>query len=176
MGTSFSHVCDTVLQKKPGRAREVWQYILVINMASLNFSWDNVYNYDIIFRQLMEFNPSRSWAVTYNQMWNLSMTNPLPKKSGSNLGNRFGQYQSSASGNGSSKNNRPQGKRIKSDYGWSFNKGLKCKFGKSCRYIERCSYCDSVSHGVVACPKLERKDKEKDSNPGAGNSSNKSDN
>ena len=25
----------------------------------------------------MEFNPSRSWAVTYNQMWNLSMTNPL---------------------------------------------------------------------------------------------------
>ena len=63
--------------KNPGRSREVWQYISVINSASLAFSWDNVYNYDIVFRQLMEFNPSRSWAVTYNQMWNLSMTNPL---------------------------------------------------------------------------------------------------
>ena len=61
----------------PQRAREIWQYISVINTASMSYSWDNVYNYDITFRQLMEFNPNHSWAVTYNQMWNLAMTNPI---------------------------------------------------------------------------------------------------
>ena len=27
----------------------------------------------------MAFNPNHSWAVTYNQMWNLSMRDPIPK-------------------------------------------------------------------------------------------------
>ena len=63
----------------PNRSREIWQYISVINTAASAYIWDNVYNYDIIFRQLMEFNPARSWAVTYNQMWNLSMREPLQK-------------------------------------------------------------------------------------------------
>ena len=61
----------------PIRAREIWQYISVINTFSASFIWENVYQYDIVFRQLMEFNPSRSWAVTYTQMWNLTMTTPL---------------------------------------------------------------------------------------------------
>ena len=59
--------------KNPDRSREIWQYVSVISTASMSFNCDNVYNYDIVFRQLMEFNPSRSWAVTYNQMWNLSI-------------------------------------------------------------------------------------------------------
>ena len=63
----------------PHRAKEIWQYISVINTAAAAYSWDNVYNYDITFRHLMAFNPNRSWAVTYNQMWNLSMRDPLPK-------------------------------------------------------------------------------------------------
>ena len=64
----------------PHTAKEIWQYITVINTAALAYSWDNVYNYDITFRHLMAFNPQRSWAVTYNQMWNLSMRDPLPKQ------------------------------------------------------------------------------------------------
>ena len=63
----------------PQRAKEIWQYIAVINTAASAYVWDNVYNYDITFRHLMAFNPNRSWAVTYNQMWNLSMRDPLPK-------------------------------------------------------------------------------------------------
>ena len=76
--------------ENPLRAREIWQYISVINTASLAYSWENVYNYDIIFRQLMEFNPTRSWAVTYNQMWNLLMTNPITGN-GQRQRNSFGQ-------------------------------------------------------------------------------------
>ena len=63
----------------PHRSKEIWQYITVINTAASSYLWDNVYNYDITFRHLMAFNPQRSWAVTYNQMWNLSMRDPLPK-------------------------------------------------------------------------------------------------
>ena len=52
----------------PGRAKEIWQYISVINTASSSFQWENVHNYNVTFRQLMAFNPKRSWAITYNQM------------------------------------------------------------------------------------------------------------
>ena len=55
----------------PNRSREIWQYISVINTAASSYMWDNVYSYDVVFRQLMEFNPACSWAVTYNQMCNL---------------------------------------------------------------------------------------------------------
>ena len=123
----------------------------------MSYNWDNVYNYDIVFRQLMEFNPNRSWAVTYNQMWNLSMTNPITQ----------GQSRRSGGGGnhpcGSNSNNSNHGAgyaKKKIDYCWSFNKGAKCKFGKKCKFIERCSYCDDPSHGVVKCTKLDKKDKE----------------
>ena len=65
---AFRMYATIYCSKNPNRSREIWQYISVINTASMAYNWDNVYGYDIIFRQLMEFNPSRSWAVTYNQM------------------------------------------------------------------------------------------------------------
>ena len=64
----------------PSRAKEIWQYITVINTAASSFIWENVYNYDVTFRQLMQFNPTRSWVVMYNHMWSLSMRDPLPSK------------------------------------------------------------------------------------------------
>ena len=113
----------------PQRAREIWQYISVISTASMSYNWDNVYNYDVVFRQLMEFNPKRSWAVTYNQMWNLSMTNPINHNQ--NRRATFGGFTSQssfASVSGSLKR--------KLDYCGSFNKATKCKFGKKCKFID----------------------------------------
>ena len=107
----------------PQRSKEIWQYISVINTAASAYAWDNVYNYDITFRHLMAFNPGRSWAVTYNQMWNLSMRDPLPK----NQYNK-GHFQfHGQKGNNSNHNGHSQKK--KSDYCWDFNKGIPCKFG-----------------------------------------------
>ena len=34
----------------PNRAREIWQYVSVINTASMAYNWENVYNYDMVFR------------------------------------------------------------------------------------------------------------------------------
>ena len=136
----------------PQRSKEIWQYITVINTASSSYLWENVYNYDITFRHLMAFNPQRSWAVTYNQMWNLSMRDPIPK---SNRNTQFAHYSNGQTGKSSSAN---QGqKRNKSDYCWNFNKGVPCKFGNKCKFVEKCKYCDSSAHGVHACPKLQKR-------------------
>ena len=144
----------------PQRSKEIWQYIAVINTAAASYQWHNIYNYDMTFHHLMAFNPNRSWAVTYNQMWNLSMKDPLIK----GHVNRGGQYANAVGNNnfqGNSGNFHQRGgnnKSKKSDYCWNFNKGLKCKFGKSCKFIERCSYCDSPTHGVTNCHKLEKRE------------------
>ena len=141
--------------KNPNIAREIWQCVSVINTASMSYNWENVYHYDVVFRQLMEFNPSRSGAVTYNQMWNLSMTTPLVHST-SNRRNSF------SGANTLNNNNWTNNVKRKLDYCWSFNKGVKCKFGKKCKFIERCSYCDEASHGVHNCNKLDKKDRDKD--------------
>ena len=98
----------------------------------------------------MEFNPVQSWAVTYNQMWNLSMREPLTNRVAKNFPGSGG------SGGGEHHGHVAKGKK-KPDYCWSFNKGIKCKWGKNCKFIECCKYCDSSAHGVNVCPKLDRK-------------------
>ena len=45
---------------QPNRAKEISQYVAVINTAASSFLWENVYEYDNVFRHLMAFNPSRS--------------------------------------------------------------------------------------------------------------------
>ena len=82
----------------PYRAKEIWQYISVISTATSSYIWDNVYSYDVTFRQLMAFNPSRSWAVTYNQMWNLSMREPIQRNKYANNFGYGGGSSSSAGG------------------------------------------------------------------------------
>ena len=147
----------------PHRSKEIWQYITVINTATSYYTWENVYNYDITFRHLMAFNPQRSWAVTYNQMWNLSMRDPLRKTNFNE--NPTAHYSGGGyttpkypNGNNNSNNNPMQVRRNKSDYCWNFNKGVPCKFGAKCKFIERCKYCDSPTHGVNACSKLQKKE------------------
>ena len=145
----------------PQRSKEIWQYIAVINTAAAAYSWENVYNYDITFRHLMAFNPNRSWAVTYNQMWNLSMRDPISKQTqnySGKLSNNF-SYQGQAGFQHYGQNGTSNGNPVKnkSDYCWSFNRGETCKFGNRCHFIERCSYCDSPNHPIIHCPKAKKK-------------------
>ena len=155
----------------PNRSREIWQYVSVIHTAASTFLWDNVAQYDYTFRHLMAFNPLRSWALTYNQMWNICMKDPISRAGNGQFGGGSTNYtQNKSFGQGSSK---------KPSYCWAFNKNVKCKFGKSCKFVERCSYCDKASHGVISCPKLERKDfstsKKSKSYHGNGGSTSKQD-
>ena len=145
----------------PSRSKEIWQYVSVISTAASSFVWDNVANYDYTFRQLMAFNPKRSWAITYHHMWSLAMKDPLPKNHVQRQVNYFGGGGSSGS-NGNITPRTPQSTKKQGSkkwtksptYCWSFNRGLKCKYGSNCRYIERCSFCDATTHGVNVCPKM----------------------
>ena len=51
-------------------------------------------------------------------------------------------------------------KRKKTQHCWNFNRGQVCKYGHKCRFVERCSFCDSGAHGIVNCPTADKKDKE----------------
>ena len=139
----------------PSRAKEIWQYVSIIHTAANSFVWDNVASYDYTFRHLMEFNPHRSWATTYTQMWNLSMRESITKTNFKSANNSFAYLGNST--------NPVQKTPNKNDYCWSYNKGQKCKFGKSCRFIEHCSYCDSNNHGRYNCNKLAACKKQSDS-------------
>ena len=132
-------------QANPSRSAEIWQYVFVINSAASTYLWENVANYDYTFRQLMACNPMRNWSNIYLQMWNLTMRDVIPR-------NTYGTL--------SFDNNNPRrnssGKRGKKgvSYCWSFNRGEKCKFDPNCKFIKRCSYCDSAAHGQFECPRL----------------------
>ena len=159
---AFRIYASTYCAANPHRSKEIWQYISVINTASSAYIWDNVYDYDMTFRRLMEFNPTRNWAVTYNQMWNLCMREPLPARS------TFIPQKSNSGFNGRVSNTGHK-KRKKPQHCWNFNKGQVCKYGAKCRFVERCSYCDSAAHGIVNCPTADKKDKEAAMAMGNGN-------
>ena len=79
------------------------------------------------------------------------MRDPLPNK-----GPSFRSavvHQGSTQHPGSSKKS---GK--KPEYCWNFNKGIKCKYGKKCCFVEHCNYCDLPAHGVNVCTKLDGKE------------------
>ena len=128
----------------PGRAAEIWQYVHIINVAASAYTWDNIANYDYTFRQLMAANPKRSWAKIYNQMWNISMRDPVSR----NAPNFSGSSQTGGKGF------KGEGKKNKPKYCWAVNRGEKCKDGEKCKFVHRCSYCDAGGHGRNACPKL----------------------
>ena len=130
-------------EANPGRAAEIWQYVHIINMASSTYTWENVSNYDVTFRHLMAANPHRSWAKIYQQMWSLSMRDFVQRNYVNN-----GPVQRNGSGG------RPeaQGSNKKIKYCWAFNRG-NCKEGLKCKFVNRCSICDSSLHGKNSCDK-----------------------
>ena len=148
----------------PHRAKEIWQYISVINTAASSYIWENVYNYDVVFCHLMAFNPQRNWSTMYNQMWNLSMKDPLPKNHNNrgSFPHSFSQASNATGPSVANSSSTTQSKKGKKNiHCWNFNKGIKCKYGNQCRFIERCSYCDSPSHPIIQCPKIDKKERER---------------
>lgn len=84
----------------PEHMNELLQYSHIIQTASLNHSWEAVYNYDISFREIMSEQPQTHWGVISQQTWTLELgdnsARPMPpvaagglstKKSGTNQKN-----------------------------------------------------------------------------------------
>ena len=126
----------------PERASEIWQYVYVIHTAAVSNPWENVYYYDINFRELVASKPWRSWGKTYTQGWNMTFNNS----------NNNSTYQ-----HANSKPNQ-QGhvsgyKTWKDDCCWRFNKNKCKKSGNDCNYDHRYTFCSGWIHGFHNCRK-----------------------
>ena len=140
----------------PERSVEIWQYMHVINIAASTYQWSNVAYYDMTFRQLMAFNPNRSWAKTYNQGWNLALREPLGYKNPSQ------QITVSSDNSGDSNSNSRSSNRHswRDDYCWKYNKNRCHK--TICDFDHRCTYCGGWKHGFFNCRKRLNKVKQRD--------------
>ena len=149
-------------QHNPSRSAEIWQYVHIINTAAVSYIWENVANYDYTFRQLMHQFPQHSWAKIYQQMWCMSMKDPIIRMSSGNTfhQNQNRQFNSQPSTSGANLanvqgvvgvNNTQKGPE-KPNYCWAWNKG-NCLRGQKCKFVNRCSYCNAGDHGLNKCAK-----------------------
>lgn len=128
----------------PDRMQELLQYSHIIQTASQNHPWENVYNYDISFREIMTGQPNTHWGVISQQTWTLE------------FGDRDNKPVNSGPVMGESK------AVVKSKNPcWRYNKG-RCTFGEKCEFDHRCSHCGKKGHGRHKCYKRLRADKPKE--------------
>ena len=139
----------------PEWASEIWQYIYVIHTAAASNPWDNVYFYDINFKELMASKPWRSWGKTYTQGWNMAFNN-------SNVSVNHGM--SSQFNAGSTHGQQPK-KDWKDDCCWRYNKNRCKRTANDCNYDHRCTYCAGWNHGFFNCRKRQNKQNRRSSGP-----------
>ena len=134
----------------PDRASEIWQYVYVIHTAAAANPWENVYFFDINFRELMASKPWRSWGKTYTQGWNMAFNN-------SHLYNQHGNSHNFAStsykGDNVASVGHNNSKGWKDDCCWRFNKNKCQNSGSDCKYDHRCTFCAGWNHGFHNCRK-----------------------
>ena len=120
-------------QSRPQRANQLYQYVGTICEAATTFIWNNVYNYDQLFRQLITAFPDRSWAVIYNHGYIMCLKEHLPT-------NRTMVSSIIKSNKGGTLKDK--------ELCWIFNKG-KCTCGPACKFDHRCSYCNKQGHSLI---------------------------
>ena len=93
----------------PQKAKELIQYNHIIYLASLTYTWENVYAYYRDFRLHIAKHPGRNWGIILHQAWVLRMKD------------RLGSFSNNAN---MSRNNSSSGKKLC----WKYNRG-KCTYG-----------------------------------------------
>ena len=62
-------------------APEILHYIFVICEAATVYIWDNIYQYDIAFRQSIAKNHDRKWNVILQHAWSLFLKEKIDRNS-----------------------------------------------------------------------------------------------
>ena len=149
----------------PSHSSEIWQYVYVINTAAASYVWENVAYYDYTFRQLMHENPRRNWGKTYNQLWNLALTDAINRPNSYNFstGKPGSQGQTPTGSNSNSNNSKNHGD-WRDNCCWRFNKSGKCNKW-NCKYDNRCKFCGGWNHAGLNCYKKNGPKPDKDAPP-----------
>lgn len=148
--TAFRIFAAIYSKEFPNKGAELYQYQHSIQKAASKFYWDNVYNYDILFRKRMaKHHPRKSWALRYDTAWTFELMDKLPRQDPSAAGYVVpdNYTQSGELNKGHSPNMNNKGKK----YCGLLNKTGKCKYGKLCRFEHRCYFCHKKGHGIVSC-------------------------
>lgn len=141
------------LEANPRKVQELAEYTQNIHKWSMTYPWQRVYNYDILFRQLVEKKPTRPWDVIhysyfmgqFGENLNLVQANrgsfSSPGSSTSPFNGVTGAAVSNSSGFALNKK----------DCCFRFNKTGKCKFGDNCNWKHKCYLCGLSNHGFNTC-------------------------
>ena len=147
------------------RSSEIWQYIYVIHTVASANPWDNVYYYDINFRELMASKPWRSSGETYTQGWNMAFNNSNITNTGAGGNYNSSHFNNSSGSSGQSGRNMSSNKSWKDDCCWRYNKNKCNRTNQEFRYDHRCTYCAGWNHGFHNCRKRNNKQQKRLNNP-----------
>lgn len=131
------------LAANPSRVSELAEYTQNIHKYAATYPWQRVYNYDILFRQLVEKKPTRPWDVVH--------FNYFMGQFGENLNLTQGTRQPPQSQPVSHSPDAPVYALNKKDCCFRFNKSGKCKWGDSCNWEHKCYLCGMSNHGYNTC-------------------------
>ena len=140
---AFRIYSDIFTRNNPQRSSELLQYHHIIHSISTSYTWENVYSYDKEFRIHISKHPKRSWAVILQQAWSMRLRDRLTHVSQNNVQGFSALPKNVMDANGTKIN----------DYCKRYNRGY-CKFGASCCFEHRCSYCNKFGHSILQCSKL----------------------
>ena len=130
----------------PHKSSKLIQYNHVIHSISLTYVWDNVYGYDKEFRLHLSKHPDRNWAVILQQAWSMKLRDRITNT-------RFGEQQQirhPANGGNNMGESNGGAKFAKGDACKLYNRGY-CRFGNSCKFAHKCSYCGKMGHAIINC-------------------------
>ena len=92
----------------------------------------------------MSKHPECNWAIILQQAWSMKLKDRIVHQEG------FQQFSLVANSN----NGRATPPSAKFNEACRrYNKG-KCKYGPSCHYEHKCSYCGKFGHPILKCHKL----------------------
>ena len=124
----------------PNRAIEILQHIENIKDAAVKNTWSSVYEYNKIFRNVMETFPGRNWAII-TDVWIKVMEAKTPFNTPS--------QSSSMSNSGFGNLNELRHRSSKTELCFKFNNG-KCPH-QNCKFEHKCSKCFQTNHGFSHC-------------------------
>ena len=149
---AFRIFSNIYTRRFPHKSGELIQYNHMIHSIASTYTWDNVYSYDREFRIHLSRHPERSWAVILQQAWSMKLKDRLGAYH-QHQGDGGNQSHNNNSTRTFNNHNNSGGRNKFGEACKRYNRG-HCKFGQSCRYEHKCSYCGKYGHMVLNCCKL----------------------
>lgn len=133
---AFEVYASLYVRVNPGRADELYNYKHLIRDRANDYIWDNVYDYDIDFRDHMDEHPDRMWSEMLVKEWTRHMKVHLNPRNNNSNGASYPRAEWRDS------NDMAVCRR--------YNAG-QCTYGKSCKFAHKCKLCGKRGHGASIC-------------------------